>query len=36
MAYEPNTRPPHLPDASHLYGEEAKELALALVGLARH
>jgi hypothetical protein len=28
--------PPYLPGASHLYGEEAKELALALVGLARH
>jgi hypothetical protein len=28
--------PPYLPGASHLYGEEAKELALAPVGLARH
>ena len=28
--------PPCLPGASHLYGEEAKELALAPVGLARH
>jgi hypothetical protein len=25
--------PPYLPGASHLYGEEAKELALAPVGL---
>jgi hypothetical protein len=28
--------PPYLPGASHLYGEEAKEVALAPVGLARH
>ena len=28
--------PPYLPGASHLDGEEAKELALAPVGLARH
>jgi hypothetical protein len=28
--------PPYLPGASNLYGQEAKELALAPVGLARH
>jgi hypothetical protein len=28
--------PPYLPGASRLYGEEAKELELAPVGLARH